>query len=307
MIIAASAPGNLMLMGEHAVLHGELAIACAVEQRIHVRLETLSNPELQVESALANYSDGLDSLKDDPQLRFVLAAVRSVRDQLRYGIRLTIQSEFSHKVGLGSSAAVSIATVAALEYLLTETLDRRSVFLKAKKIMLEVQGRGSGTDLAASCYGALIAYRVEPLEIIPLTWTPEIGLYYSGYKTPTPTVLARVAAEKQRFPELYQQLYRLMGQTAESAVQAAKEEDLIRFGQLMNYYQGLMDALGVNDQSLSEMVYKLRANDVKGAKISGSGLGDCVISLGKPKESIGYDEIDVKVASEGVRVGPVDA
>ncbi len=291
-----------MLMGEHAVLHGELAIACAVDQRISVTLETLEQPVLEIESVLGNYRDLLDQLKDDKRLRFVLQAVRSKVAELSGGLKLKIEAEFSHRVGLGSSAAVSVATVAVLQQLLDAKIDRRRVFDQARAVMLQVQGRGSGTDLAASAYGSLIAYRVDPVEIIPLQCVPEIALFYSGYKTPTPEVLARVADESQRFPELYDQLYRLMGMASEQAVQAAQQQDWTLLGQLMNYYQGLMDALGVNDRKLADMVYGLRDQGVYGAKISGSGLGDCVISLGRPQNFCSYDEIPVQVAPEGVIV-----
>ena len=312
MKINASAPGNLMLMGEHAVLHGELAIACAVEQRIRVTLEPLESQVLRVSSALSNYQDDLRSLADDPQLRFVLQAVRSLTGQLPGGLHLKIDSEFSHRVGLGSSAAVTVAVTAALQQWVEDCYDRRQVFERALETVLAVQGRGSGTDLAASTYGAVIGYRVDPLEIIPLDAVPQIGLYYCGYKTPTPDVLARVAAEEQRFPELYKQLYQLMGAATKEALAAAAAQNWPLLGQLMNYYQGLMDALGVNDKTLADIVYRLRAGSaaatldnsgVYGAKISGSGLGDCVISLGRPNGvDIPYDEIPVKVAPEGVKV-----
>ncbi len=307
--ITATAPGTLMLMGEHAVLYGELAIACAVEQRISVRLEPLSTDQprqLIIDSALGSYEGPLDSLKDDPALRFVLQAVRARADQLSCGLSLKIESEFSHTVGLGSSAAVTVATVAVLERWLNpqETApDHQRIFDQSLAAMLAVQGRGSGTDLAASTWGALIGYRVDPREVIPLRTVPEIGLWYCGYKTPTPVVLARVAEEKQRFPELYDQLYRLMGQVTAEAMVAARQADWQRLGQLMNYYQGLMDSLGVNDRKLSDIVYRLREAGVAGAKISGSGLGDCVISLGRPGDvEMAADEIAVRVAPEGVLV-----
>jgi mevalonate kinase len=65
-----------------------------------------------------------------------------------------------------------------------------------------------------------------------------------------------------------------------------------------------MDALGVNDAKLSEMIYQLRAdNRVQGAKISGSGLGDCVISLGLPGDAAGLQAIAVQASERGVEVG----
>ncbi|WP_143821048.1 mevalonate kinase [Motiliproteus sp. MSK22-1] len=304
MIIKASAPGTLMLMGEHSVLKGELAIACAVEQRIFVTLKPIEQRELQITSVLGDYQDSLDSIKDNTELRFALQAVRDVADQLPSGLSLVIESEFSHQVGLGSSAAVTVAITAAIDHWLRGAVDKQAVFERSLAAMLSVQGRGSGTDIAASTYGALIAYRVEPVEITPLACVPQIALFYCGYKTPTPEVLARVESEDRRFPELYGQLYRLMGKVTQQAVVAARSQDWPLLGQLMNYYQGLMDSLGVNDRKLADIIYRLRESDgVYGAKISGSGLGDCVISLGELQQlDIPYEQIPVQVDSDGVLV-----
>ena len=70
----------------------------------------------------------------------------------------------------------------------------------------------------------------------------------------------------------------------------------------MNNYQGLMDALGVSDKSISDMVYSLRQSDrIQGVKISGSGLGDCVLALGNDENiSIPYEQIPVAVSEDGV-------
>jgi mevalonate kinase len=67
-------------------------------------------------------------------------------------------------------------------------------------------------------------------------------------------------------------------------------------------YQGLMDALGVNDLALSDIIYSLRKSEViLGAKISGSGLGDCVIALGTDDSlALPYEMIPVAVSGVGV-------
>ena len=65
------------------------------------------------------------------------------------------------------------------------------------------------------------------------------------------------------------------------AAQALKNNNLQALGELFNIHQGLQDALGTCNLPLAEIVYKLRADpNIYGSKISGSGLGDCVIALG---------------------------
>lgn len=302
LVIRSSAPGTLMLLGEHAVLHGARALVLAVDKRIRVHLTPQPGTGVVVDSALGRYEGDLASLGDDPRFRFVFAAIGRVKERLPSGFTLSIDSDFSHQVGLGSSAAVTVAVLAALNYWLEQSCDTQLLFAQSRQAMLEVQGRGSGADLAAAIEGGLVAYHQSGARQ-RFGQLPEVGLYYSGYKVKTPEVLQRVAEARERLPQLYDELYRLMGLCAEQACAAAQGGDWPQLGRLMNLYQGLMDALGVNDAKLSEMVYSLRRSDrVLGAKISGSGLGDCVISLGLPDSDLGFEAIPVGVSQQGVEV-----
>ncbi|RDE24972.1 GHMP kinase [Motiliproteus coralliicola] len=308
--IRASAPGTLMLLGEHAVLHGSRALVLAVDKRIRVELTPLDEPQLEIESALGQYRAPIDQRHADATFSFILAAFEHCYTAFAVeagispgtGVRLQVESDFSHLVGLGSSAAVTVATLAVLNRWLGQSPNSDQLFEQARAVMLRVQGRGSGADLAAAIEGGMVAYHQsgERQKLAPL---PSIGLYYCGYKLKTPLVLERVAEAAEQLPLLYQHLYQLMAECAEQACEAAGQGDWTLLGRLMNYYQGLMDALGVNDAKLSQMIYQLRGDSlVQGAKISGSGLGDCVISLGQPQAVELPDRIPVQVASLGLRL-----
>ncbi len=300
--IKVSAPGSIMLMGEHAVLYGYRAIACAVDKYMQVSLQPRQDRDVVIHSALSEYQSNLDQLEPDDQLTFVLYAVRQVSEELEFGFELTITSEFSHTVGLGSSAAVTAAVVAALAAYVGEVLDKAALFERALAVVHGVQGRGSGTDLAASVYGGLIAYTVEPRQVESLPGLPPISLVYTGYKTRTPDVLAIVADKAAHQPDIYQSLYQLMHTVSTKAEAAINLENWEALGELMNIYQGLMEALGVNDATLADIIYQLRtASGIQGAKISGSGLGDCVVALGRNEElNIPYESIPVAVSQQGV-------
>lgn len=296
-------PGSLMLMGEHAVLHGELALALAAAHYVELTLAARDDQLINIDSELAAYSSELSALADEPKLSFVLEAIRQRAAELTSGFDLTIRSEFSHTVGLGSSAAVTAGVVALLARQCGEQLSPEQIFERALKVVHQVQGgRGSGTDLVASIFGGLVAYRVSPREIRPLPGLPQIDLYYVGYKMKTPDVIARVERLAAKAPALYSELYRMMGATTEAAERAIIDADWPLLGQLMNAYAGLLDALGVCDKPLAELQYQLRQSSaVLGAKISGSGLGDSVISLGlaNPGE-IAFTHIPVAVSQQGL-------
>jgi len=298
--IIASAPGSTMLMGEHAVVKGYWAIACALDKRIEVRLTPRSDSVVKVRSELATYSASLDDLVPDDKLSFVLKAIELQLADLDKGFELDIVAQFSHTLGLGSSAAVTVATVKALAAYSNIELTREQHLQKALAVVHAVQGRGSGTDLAASIYGGVIAYKIDPCEVLALSGLPIICLHYVGYKTKTPAVLEIVAQYGAAHPTIYAGIYKMMDSITGAAIAAVKAQDWQRFGKLMNIYQGQMDSLGVNDAKLSEIIYRLRQNPlIQGAKISGSGLGDCVISLGAELELTGYQQIKLKISDHG--------
>lgn len=306
-----SAPGSLMLSGEHAVLQGELALVAAVDARIHLHWAARGDRQIHIQSALAEYQGSLDALPPEPALSFVLAALTARLSELPCGLDLQIASEFSHEQGLGSSAAVVAAMQLGLQVFLGEEIALDRAFEQGLKTIHQVQaGRGSGSDLAASLYGGLVAYRMQPRQIERLAGQIPLSLVFSGYKMKTPDVLRWVEKRWQTQPELLAALYRLMGQTSEAMAEALRQEDWITLGQLMNTYQGLMDALGVNDATLSEIIYRARALPaILGAKISGSGLGDCVLLLGElaPQALAPYSQLSVRVSPRGTEVGEVDA
>ncbi|OUS37465.1 mevalonate kinase ['Osedax' symbiont bacterium Rs2_46_30_T18] len=300
-VIRVTAPGSVMLMGEHAVVKGYWAIACALDKGIEVQLTPRADRVITIDSALCQYQSNLDQLINEAKLSFVLKAISLQLDKLEYGFDLVIKAEFSHTLGLGSSAAVTAATVKALSLHSGQNISLAEHLQLSLAVVRAVQGRGSGTDLAASIYGGVIAYKVDPCTVEVLNGLPEISLHYVGYKTKTPDVLAIVAQWEQQQPELYANIYQLMDQISIAAMRAVRAQNWSELGKLMNLYQGQLDSLGVNDLALSEMIYQLRAQSgVSGAKISGSGLGDCVISLGIDQPLENYQQIVIKVSAQGV-------
>lgn len=301
--ITASAPGSLMLLGEHAVLHGRLALVTSVNQRITVRLAPRDDTRVEIESSLGRHATDLRALEPHPDFRFVLRAIELEAARLRRGFDLAIASDFSEKIGFGSSAAVTVATVGALRALLGEDAEPGAVFARARDVVRDVQGLGSGADVAASAYGGMLTYRAQPLEIEPLTERHPLAAVYSGSKLPTPEVVKLVAARQEQFPHMFEELYDLMERCSMDAFEAIQLRDWKTLGLILNIGQGLMDAIGVSNGALAKIVHDLRADpDVLGAKISGSGLGDCVVALGRPSPACPYEVIPVDPAPQGLVV-----
>ncbi|NKB25860.1 MAG: mevalonate kinase [Kiritimatiellae bacterium] len=300
----ASAPGNLMLLGEHAVLYNHLAMACAVTRRISIRLTPRTDTQILLVSALGNYRTDLDNLENKRPFQFVLNAIEFYSDRLSTGFDLKIESEFSDQVGLGSSAAVSVATHAVLRSWLEESLEEKKLFTASRQTTLKVQGIGSGADVAASVYGGIVAYRMDPLYTKKLDRIHPITVVYSGYKEPTVKVIEQVRQNMEKDPARFDELYHTINQSVHTAVQAINDQEWLSLGILFNVNHGIMEIMGVHTDRLDAIVKGLRSQpDILGAKISGSGLGDCVVGLGMIEKStnIPGERLDVDMSSEGVR------
>lgn len=299
-----SAPANIMLMGEHSVVAGEKAIACGLNQRLQIEWEPRADRRIHILSELGDYETDLDSLSEHPKLTWVLAALRHYQSALPHGLTLTIQSDFKSTLGLGSSAALLAALLGGLDALTGRTPDFQERFQTGLNLIHILQGRGSGTDLAASLTGGVVLFDPQAQTVESLNADLALTLVYCGYKTPTAEVLQKVADDWQHQPELLANLYQLMGQTTEAAYQALQNDDSAGFYRLVNSYQGLMDALGVNDPVLSDLVYRLRQDaGIAASKISGSGLGDCVLGFGQLSNALpGFDPLPINLDPKGLDV-----
>ena len=279
--LTASAPGSLMVSGEHAVVYGAPAIVCAVAARARIHLRSRTDRRIFIHSALADHATDLDTLADHPKLRFILAALRQVPPVC--GLELDIVSDIDPTLGLGSSAAVTATLTALLARLRGDAFDLLALHQAAHRTILAVQKRGSGADLAASLAGGMVAYTpttdTAPARISVLPLPPTgLSLRYAGYKTPTAEVLAQIAARAAADPQRYQDLYARMGENSAATIAAIERDDWPDAYRLLNGYQTLMAALGVCDAV--QAVHLATAYPYAHAvKISGSGLGDCILAF----------------------------
>ena len=283
-----SAPATLMLMGEHAVLRNYPALALAISPRLHVYLHSRSDQEVHIESSLGSFQGQLTELSPQAPFRFVLSCIKQFASQLRQGFDLKIKSEFSATQGLGSSAAVLVATCTAL-YLLTQptvqlndTATHLAIFKHAYHSLLEVQGSGSGTDLATAILGGVVYYQMRPLIFETIGTTLPITAVYSGSKMPTKEVIKLVNTAAAKNPEAYQSYFASIGQLVANAKQALLKQDLNALAKLMQDNQNILQTMDLNNPNIDYLLSQLQQDPgILTAKISGSGLGDCVIALGQ--------------------------
>jgi len=303
--LTCSAPGSTIVMGEHAVLHGYPAIVAALDVRLSVTLSPLQHAQLSIDSSVGEWQSSLnyalDIGLDQQPLRFVLAVLQFYSTGVKTlpGLHIKVNSDIDPTMGLGSSAALTVALVGALRTWLglgqNQGQDQQQTLEDAVTIIRKVQGRGSGADAAASCYGGLVRYDAKHRQAKALLSRsdtpvlPDLRLIYTGYKTPTPEVVALVARWMQAEPLRYKQIYAAMGELVTVAEAAIGQADWPAMAAAMNAYQQQMQALGVCDEGTQIAVdaawqeVEIAPNKHELAvKISGSGLGDCILGLGIP-------------------------
>ena len=154
-----SAPGKLFLLGEYAVLAGGWSLVCAMDRFVHIRQHDGQPPGYRVEGADFEASDTLP--------RAVLRHARA--DEGVLGSLLADVSQLYHrgeKLGLGSSAASTAALLEAVAPQLSPMERFATAFAAHREIQ---NGRGSGGDIAAACFGGVLAYKLdEPQQPFPL-------------------------------------------------------------------------------------------------------------------------------------------
>jgi phosphomevalonate kinase len=179
--VVASAPGKIVLAGEYAVLWNAPAVCMAVDRRAVVTLHASTDGECHVVTP---------GYEGDDRMRIVDA----VRDDARPACTIELDTrafmDDGNKIGIGSSAALAVALLAALEA-------SRDVFDEALAAHRRLQGgAGSGVDVAAAVHGGLFEYLMEPRSVRALHWPAGLAyrVVWTGIPASTGAQLARLAA-----------------------------------------------------------------------------------------------------------------
>ncbi len=302
MRVKVSAPGKLMILGEHAVVYNHPCLVTAVDKRLYVEAETSTQ------------------LKDEiitPQVkesRFVLETIAYFKQRfnIKKYVKIATKGDFSHQVGLGSSSAVTVATFKALSLLFNLDLSEKEIFDMSYYVNLLIQGVGSGFDIAAATYGGTIYFLTggKTIEILPIKELPLV-VGYSGVKADTPFYIRRVAEDFKNKEEDMKNIFETIHRLVDKAKEAFLSHNLEKAGALMIKNHKLLQQLGVSTIKLNNMVSASIKAGAWGAKLSGAGGGDCMIALvskEKRKEvekaivNVGGEVINVQVNTDGVRV-----
>jgi len=182
MTIVASAPGKIVLSGEYAVLSGAPAVCMAVQLRARVTVSA---------SADGGCHATTPGLVGTDSFAVIDAVCDGVRPANSIELDTTAFSVDGAKIGIGSSAAVTVALTAALE-------GSTDVMAKALRSHAALQGgAGSGIDVAAAVHGGLIEYAMSSRCVVPLQWPSglQMRVLWSGVAASTAAKLDKLATQ----------------------------------------------------------------------------------------------------------------
>lgn len=312
-IIRVSAPGKLMLFGEHAVVYNRPCLVTAVDQRMGMIAEILNESVFELEAEdikISGYKKSMSDLGKGEIPRgasFVEIAAKNFSEKypLRGGIRMTTKSEFSSQFGFGSSSASAVCTIKALSELLRIKLTPKEIFDLAYKTVLDIQGKGSGFDVAAGIYGGTLYFFtggkvIEPLRVDELP----VVVGYSGIKADTVTLINQVAEKAKKHPEIVENIYNQIEKIVERAKIELLKKNWEMVGILMNENQELLQELGVSTERLDHMCEASLDAGAYGAKLSGAGGGDCMIALVPEEKREQVEKAIEKVGGMVIRIKP---
>ena len=275
----ASAPGKVILLGEHAVVYGEPAIAVALSLRTEVTIREGADQHRVNGSPLSPYhhayiKDALDALwKGDP-------------------LDVRTDSRIPSASGLGSSAALSVATVGAILQL-QGRFSPELVAREAYNAEVSAQkGRGSPTDTSTSSHGAALLVDGQKRE--DLLWDIQRGerrwylhhldvpaltlvVGHTGVRGRTSEEVAKVARFVKR-TGFAREVLRDIGRATRAAVPLLAANDKPGLGRKMDEAHNLLRILGVSHARLDELCEAARPH-AYGAKLTGSGGGGSMIAL----------------------------
>ncbi|MFH1786892.1 MAG: mevalonate kinase [archaeon] len=299
MVSKASAPGKLILFGEHAVVYGVPSIVCAIGKRIFATVEPAKKSSLEFDSiSISSPLDGELEL-----LKFFKRGVGLIGKEAK----IRIDSQIPIGAGLGSSAAMACSFLKAASAEFGLNLGTAQIAEYALEMEKIVHGTPSGVDPAVSANGGFIEFQKGVITPLKPTNLPLI-IGYTGKERSTKQTVSHVAELHREKPEMtgkiFSQIHEIV-RKAKAEIQQASP-DLGKIGKLMTRNHELLQKLEVSSAELDKLVGAALEAGAHGAKLTGAGGGGCMVALGGPEVSeaiknSGGIVIESGISKEGVR------
>ena len=276
----ASAPGKVILFGEHFVVYGVKAILCAINKRITVTAEKIEGGKISIKSNIGNLeleTGKLISKINSPLKPFYYLADKMLKNE-NTGIEIIVESDIPLGVGLGSSSACCVAGAAAISRLFKKTSKEEilALAIEAEKTIFK---NTSGADCTVCTYGGIMDYDKEN-GFYKIGSEPNFHLVIanSNIEHSTESVVEDVRKFKENNEIRFSSLCKIESELVEDVLGLLKENDVKKLGIKVKENQEYLEMIGISNTKLREMI-QIGENASFGAKITGAGGGGCIYAL----------------------------
>ncbi|HEX5359008.1 MAG TPA: mevalonate kinase [Candidatus Nitrosotalea sp.] len=281
----ASAPGKIILFGEHFVVYGMKAVLCSIDKRITATSQFIDEKVIRIRSSLGESEISIDSLNNLEKVQqkfmkpFFHIAQKAVKENSsKSGMEIVLESEISPGVGLGSSSAACVAVTASVNGLFYK-LSKNEVVKIAIQAERTIFEQNSGADSSVSTFGGLVSYDLKNgFENISSRNDLSFIISNSAQVHNTQDVVRQVRNFKEKNEDLFNKLCRQETDIVDNAMSSLKENDLNKLGSLMLKNHDLLKQIGTSTEKIDLLVQEAKKTSY-GAKITGAGGGGCIISL----------------------------
>ncbi len=276
----ASAPGKVILFGEHFVVYGVKTILCAINKRITVTAEKIEEEKIVIKSNIGNLISEPNkpiSEINSPLKPFYYLANKMIQNQTT-GIEIIVESDIPLGVGLGSSSACCVAGAAAVSRLFEETSKEKilELAIEAEKTIFQ---NTSGADCTVCTYGGIMEYdKNHGFTKIESEPNFHLVIANSNIEHSTESVVAEVKQFKEENEVEFSNLCDNESKLVEDVLQLLKNNNNKELGQKIIQNQKYLETIGVSNEKLRDMI-QVGQKASFGAKITGAGGGGCVFAL----------------------------
>lgn len=282
----SSAPGKIILFGEHAVVYGRPALAVPVAQ-VHadVEVSNSSRAGIWIDAPDVNLHAELNSLPSDHPIACVLHNFLFLARVSPFpNLEIKISSTIPLASGLGSGAAVTVALTRALAAQLNYSMTDEEVNAFAYEIEKLYHGTPSGIDNTVVAYARPVYFvKGQPMETFNVGRPFTMVIADTGISALTKASVGDVRKLWEADHQKWETLFDKIGEIAKQARKSIENGKWEMLGELMNKNHSLLQEMTVSSPELDRLVEAARTAGALGAKLSGGGRGGNMIALVQPE------------------------